>query len=317
MIKFLLSVKQAASEFIADDCMSSGAAIAYYAIFALPPLLVMVFMIASFAGISPDRINRVLKQQLGIPTSTAENADADQSPDEKSSANDDSRLESVADRAKSAQLGGVGTFGQVAGVLMLIFAATGLFSQLQFALNRAWNVEPNPEQTGITRYFIKRLFSLGMIVVMALLLLLSMIFSALITHIMHFVHGASPDLVAQVLGIVLDNLLTFGLGTLLFAAVFKILPDAQMQWRDTWLGAAVTAGLFLLGKALIAWYMQRVNLGASWGDAAGSIIAILAWLYYTSLIVLFGAELTQVWAKRSGRGTQPAKGARAIDSKRD
>jgi membrane protein len=91
--------------------------------------------------------------------------------------------------------------------------------------------------------------------------------------------------------------------------MFNVLPDAKLAWRDMWFGAGVTALLFIAGKSVIAWYLQRAHLGASWGDAAGSIVAVLAWLYYTSLIVLYGAELTQVWSKRYGQGGQPVEGA--------
>ncbi len=294
--------------------MSSGAAIAYYAIFALPPLLVVVFLLAGFAGISPDRINRVVKSQLGIPAGAT---DKDEEGTQEMPPNpSESRLQSVADRAKSKSLGGVGLFGQIVGILVLVFTATGLFAQLQLSLNRAWDVEPDPEQGGIERYFMKRLLSLGMILVMALLLLVSLVVSAVITQIIQVVQGAAPGMLVRVTSVTLDNLLTFFIATLLFAAIFKVLPDAEMAWRDTWLGAAVTAGLFVLGKALIAWYMQRANLGASWGDAAASIIAVLAWLYYTSLIVLLGAELTQVWANSYGQGTRPSSGARAVGAKR-
>jgi membrane protein len=181
---------------------------------------------------------------------------------------------------------------------------------LQHSLNRAWGVEPDPEHGGIKRFFVKRLLSLGMILVMAFLLLVSLAISPAISAIIRIVQGAGPDVLVRVTSVTLDSLLTLFLTTLLFAAIFKTLPDADIEWSDTWLGSAVTAGLFVLGKALIAVYMQQVTLGASWGSAAESIIAVLAWVYYTSLIVLFGAEFTQAWASRNGHGIRPSEGAR-------
>lgn len=314
MYSFLKALKQAAYEFIEDDCMSNGAAVAYYSIFALPPLLVIVFLLANYAGVSPERIDAVVKNQLGMPSAAVENTAAADSAEGDEGA---SGLQAIADRAKPGDASGIGLVGRVLGGGLLIFTATGLFAQLQVALNRAWEVEPDPEQGGVKQFLLKRLLSLGIILVIAFLLLVSMVLSTLIAEIIRVIQGSSPSVFTRVVGVALDNAATFALGTLLFAAIFKILPDAEMQWRDTWLGAAFTAMLFILGKALIAWYLQQARLGASWGDAAGSIIAVLAWFYYTSLIVLFGAELTQVWAKRFGNGIRPENGAvRAVTEKK-
>jgi membrane protein len=277
-----------------DDCMSSGAAIAYYAIFSLPPLLVVVFSLATFAGISQDRINRVVIEQLGVPK-TADSSNSSKADGENASSS--IQLQSVADRAGATKFGGIGNVGQILGILVLIFASTGFFAQLQSALNRAWDVNPASQQNGVTRYLMKRLLSLGMIVIVALLLLGTLVASAILARTIHLARGAAPEEFVRPASFILDQMLTFGLATLMFAMVFKFLPDVSMRWGDVWVGAAFTAALFVVGKALIAAYMQRANLGVSWGDAAGSIIALLAWLYYSSLIVLFGAEVTQVWGK--------------------
>jgi membrane protein len=110
-------------------------------------------------------------------------------------------------------------------------------------------------------------------------------------------------------GIVLNNLAAFLVAMLLFAAMFKVLPDAEMAWRDVWVGAAMTALLFVIGKALIGWYVQHTDLATGWGSAAASMIGVLVWLYYSCLILLFGAELTQVWASKYGQGIEPSPGA--------
>lgn len=313
MRHFLSAIKQATSEFINDDCMSSGAAIAYYAIFALPPLMVVIFGIATRLGVSEEQIERVAMQQLGMPVSSTavmsgETAEDGVPPEEAPEAAPP-QSPTEQDRFSLA--------GKVFGIAILLFTATGLFSQLQLSLNRAWNVEPDPDQGGLKRFVIKRFLSFGMILVIAFLLLISMVFSTLIAEIIRVVQGTTPSAVARVVGFTLDNAAMLVLGTALFAAIYKILPDANIRWRDTIVGALFTALLFVVGKALIAVYLQRTDLSSGWGAATGSLIAVLAWLYYSSLIVLFGAELTQVWARRVGRRIEPADGAvRAVSVKR-
>lgn len=305
-MSFFKVLKQAAAEFIDDDCMTSGAALAYYSIFALPPLLLIVFLLAGYAGVSAGRIEMAVKSQLGVPAIAVEGA-APASSNEGGGSS--SGLQTIADRAKPGNAAGIGVFGRVLGLALLIFTATGLFAQLQLALNRAWEVAPDPEAGGVKQFILKRLLSFGMILVVAFLLLISMVVSTLVAELTLLIQGTSPSMVTRSMAFALDTGATFALGTLLFAAIFKILPDAKTAWRDTWLGAAITALLFIVGKGLIAWYLQQAQLGASWGDAAGSLIAVLAWFYYTSLIVLFGAEFTQVWAKSLGQGIQPETGA--------
>jgi membrane protein len=296
MLNSLRLLKKAASNFVEDDCLSSAAAMAYYAIFSLPPLLVVVFSLATFMGVSQDRINSAALEHLGIP-SAAEPTEGSQAEDGDEESSASIQLGSVAERTNSPQFGGIGPVGRVLGVVVLIFASTGLFAQLQFGLNRAWNVKPPSDQSGIKRYLWKRLLSLGMILIVVLLLFGSLIASAVLSRTIEFVRGAAPEEMIRIASFALDQALTFALATLMFATVFKLLPDVSMRWGDVWSGAMFTAVLFVIGKALIAWYMQRANLGASWGSAAGSIIALLAWLYYTSLIILFGAEVTQVWSR--------------------
>ncbi len=312
MKPFINTLKRAATEFISDDCMSSGAAIAYYAIFALPPLIVVIFGISTRLGVSEEQIERVAMQQLGLPVSTT----AMMSGDTENGAPTEHVEDGVVPQNPS-QRQAFGVAGRVVGIAILLFTATGLFSQLQFSLNRAWKVEPDPAQGGLKRFVVKRFLSFGMILVIAFLLLISMVFSTLIAEIIRVVQGTAPSMVARVVGVALDSAATLLLGTALFAALYKVLPDANIRWRDTLVGALFTALLFVVGKALIAAYLQRADLSSGWGAATGSLIAVLAWLYYSSLIVLFGAEMTQVWAQRVGRKIEPAHGAvRAVSVKR-
>lgn len=323
MMSFYKALKRAVSDFSEDECMSSGAAIAYYAIFSIPPLLVLIFLVAGWLGVSRQKIDEVVKNQLGLPMEAAGAQSGGGSPQPTPSGSQEtgsgsaSELTGVAERTSASQLGGVGTISRIVGALLLVFSATGLFAQLQFALNRAWEVEPDPEQGGIWRFIFKRVLSFGMIVTVAFLLLISLVLTTLVDEITAYLQGSSPGTVALVLGVVLNNLAVFALATLLFAAMYKILPDATMSWKDTWIGAGLTALLFVVGKSLIGWYLQKSDMGASWGSAAASMVGVLVWIYYSSLIVLFGAELTQVWAAEYGSGIEPAPGAvRTVEEKR-
>jgi membrane protein len=228
-------------------------------------------------------------------------------------------LEGVASRAESqsSPLSGLGPVSKVIGILLLVFSATGLFAQFQHALNRAWEVEPDPEQSGIWSFIFKRLLSLGMVAVIAFLLLVSLVLTTALDELVRLVTGGSSGTIATVIGFVLNSVATLAVATLLFAAMFKLLPDARMRWKDTWVGAFLTAVLFVIGKSLLGWYLQSSEIGSTWGSAAASMIAMLVWVYYTTLIVLFGAELAQVWAVRYGAGIEPAKGAvRIVEQKR-
>ena len=312
MGRLFSAIKQAVLDFAGDDCMSSGAAIAYYTMFSLPPLLVIVFLIAGMTGVSDQKIEQIVTDQLGLPAMPASAA-----PQGSEVATGEAMLpKDVAGRASQISVGNLGWASQIAGILVLIFSATGVFAQLQYALNRAWEVEPAPEQGAVRGFLLKRIFSLGMIVVIVFLLMVSMVITTTMEEILRALQGTSPGPIATALGIVLHNLATLLVATLLFAAMFKLLPDAEMSWRDVWVGAGATALLFIIGKTLIGGYLEYYDFSASWGSAAASLVALLVWVYYSSLIVLFGAELTQAWATQFGHGIRPAPGAvRKVEEK--
>jgi len=318
------ALKKAGTDFFEDDCMSAGAALAYYTIFSLPPLLVIVFLVASAFGVSEDTINSVVKRQLGIPVTEAvghspsgESGEENEKNDTQSSRETPSEdQESSSAQASTPGFGNLGLLSRLIGIGILIFSATGVFAQLQFALNRAWEVEPDPEAGGVWNFLFKRFLSLGMVVVIAFLLLVSLVLTTLIDEAVHLIQGGTPDMIMQVVGFVLNDLVTLLLATLLFAAMYKILPDAEMAWKDVWVGAAFTGFLFVVGRSLIGWYLQNSQLGSEWGSAAASMVAVLVWVYYSSLLVLFGAELTQVWANQFGSGIRPSNGAvRKVEEK--
>ena len=292
MRQFMSAIRKAVRDFSDDECMTSGAAIAYYTIFSLPPLLVVVFFVAGQFGVSEQTIDRVIKDQLGMPLT-----------DEQTQ------------YAAEGEIGGgaiverLGPLGKVIGIAILVFSATGVFGQLQFALNRAWEVEADPQRGGVLHFVLKRLLSLGMIIVIAFLLLVSFVLTTMIDELVQSVLGKKPGPAGLVAGEALNSIVTLAVGTLLFAAMFNVLPDARMRWRDTWVGAGLTAFLFVVGKALIGVYLNNADVGSAWGGAAAAMIALLVWVYYSVLIVLFGAELTQAWASRVGSGIEPERGA--------
>jgi membrane protein len=299
MRQFMSAIRKAVKDFSDDECMTSGAAIAYYTIFSLPPLLVVVFFIAGQFGVSEATIDRVIKDQLGMPLT-----------DEQTQ------------QAAEGGIGGgaiverLGPLGKVIGIAILVFSATGVFAQLQFALNRAWEVEADPHRGGVLRFVLKRLLSLGMIIVIAFLLLVSFVLTTMIDELVQSVLGKEPGPAGLIMGEALNGIVTQAVGTLLFAAMFNVLPDARMRWRDTWVGAGITAFLFVVGKAAIGLYLNNADVGSAWGGAAAAMIALLVWVYYSVLIVLFGAELTQAWANRIGSGIEPERGAvRIVEEK--
>lgn len=324
-------VKATASDFTDDECLSSGAALAYYTIFSLPPLLAIVFVIAHWLGVPQEQIDRIVREQLGMPAATAQEgnspegasgevnsgarSEAASAGTEESAANGGQGIGSLADQA---QVPGEGSlFSRIAGIVILIFSATGVLAQLQFSLNRAWEVEPDPEQSGIKNFAMKRVLSFGMIVVVAFLLLVAMVVTTLIDEILSWISSGLPDAFEKVIAYSANAASTVLIATLLFAAMYKILPDAKVQWKDVAVGALVTGVLFVIGKTLISVYLQSSEVASGWGAATGSMVSILVWVYYSSLIVLFGAEFTQIWARSRGRAIEPVNGAvRKVEEKR-
>ena len=295
-------LKRAGADFLDDECMSSGAAIAYYTIFSLPPLLAIVFALTTQFW-SAEQVSSVINSQLGLPVEQSVEAE----DDADTSAGFD--LTSVAERVQSGQTPERPLWSRLLGAVVLIFSASGVLAQLQSALNKAWNVEPDPEQGGIMAFIKKRLISLAFLIVVGLLLLISLVLTTFVDEFTRWLDYGYLDVGILSVVMIVNTLLTLGLATLLFAATFKVLPDANIKWRDVFVGAGVTAFLFVIGKSGIAWYLQFSEAGSSWGSAATSMIGVLIWVYYSSLIILLGAEFTQSWSIEFGDGLKPAPGA--------
>jgi membrane protein len=222
--------------------------------------------------------------------------------------------EQLATMMHAREQGGGDIIATVIGAVMLLVGATGVMLQLQAALNRAWEIKPDPKQGGIKNFILKRLLSVALIMAVAFLLLVSLVLTSFLNAVGGMVTSWLPDAVSQGVPFLADwvpitiklvvSLLTF---TLLFAAMFMWLPDADVRWRDTWIGAFVTAVLFVVGEFLLGLYFSIADQ-ETYG-AAASFALLLLWSYYSAMIFLIGAEFTQVWANHIGEEIKPSKGA--------
>lgn len=280
-------LKKSAKDFSEDECPRMAAALAYYIVFAMPPMLILILMIVG-AFVSREQVQEALSGQFGAMIG----ADGAQ------------MVQTMITQAK--QPGG-GAMGTILGIGALVLGATGAFMQLQSALNRAWEVKPDPNAGGIKNFIFKRLLSLGMVLGIAFILLVSLALSAALSAIGGMIGALIPGGSAIVVGVV-QTLVSLTVVFALFATIFKVLPDAEIAWKDVWVGALVTALLFEIGKWGLGLYLGNSNPGKAYG-AAGSLAVMLVWIYYTSMIVLFGAEFTQTWAKERGEGIMPGEGA--------
>ena len=276
-----------AERFFGDDCPGMAAALAFTTVFSLPALLALLLALVGLVA-DPEDVQKAITTQVA---SLIGPAAADQ-------------VRTIINSAR--KVGGTLTIAAVLGGLMLLFGATAAFAQLQGALNKVWNVKPDPRRGRVGSFLMKRVFSFGVVLVVAFLLVISLAMSALL--------GAASERLTRGLGIppgILqagDFILSFAVVTLLFAAMFKLLPDAEIQWREVWAGAVGTAIFFVLGKLLIGLYLGRGDPGSAFG-AAGSLAVVLIWIYYSAMILLFGAEFTRTWSEKEGKEVQPQEGA--------
>jgi membrane protein len=272
-------VVEAASEWVNDKAPRLGAALAYYAIFSIAPLLVIAIAIAGMVlgeEAAQGQISAQVQNLVGTQGG-----------------------EAVETMVKSANKPGAGTIGSALGIGMLLFGAAALFGQLQDALNTIWEVQPKPGR-GAWGFVRDRFLSLTMVLGVAFLLLVSLIVSSALAA----VGTLLGDWQTGTVGLIVTTSLDVVVVTVLFALIYKYLPDAVIAWRDVWFGAAVTAVMFSLGKFLIGLYLGRAGVGSAYG-AAGSLAVLLVWLYYASQIFLFGAELTKAYANHLGSRITP------------
>jgi len=207
-------------------------------------------------------------------------------------------------------------WSSIFGVAILLFGATGVFTELQQMLNKIWNVKPKPKtRQKIWALITDRVFSFGLILVIGFLLLVSLVLSAGLAKLSSWVTDhLSESLTFIFYG--LDALLSIGIITILFAAIFKFLPDAKVKWSGVWAGAFLTSFLFVIAKVALGFYFGQSNIGSTYG-AAGSVILIILWVSYAGLILLFGAEFTHVYINKDGKKDVPTSIAVATPENSD
>jgi membrane protein len=286
-------LKQTFNEWLQDKAPQLGAALAYYTVFSLAPLILVLLAIVGVifrndpAG-AWDKITQQMSYFL-----------------------DPSAVQVVQSIAQKASQPGKSTIATIIGVALALFGASGVFGQLQDALNTIWGVKAKPGG-GIWRFLRSRFLSFGMVGGICFLLLVSLILESLLKGFSHYVQSVLPGGLAIAMSVYL--IFDFGVVVLLFALIFKLLPDVQIQWRDVWIGAVLTAIFFGIGKWLLGFYLGSGAAGSAYGPAS-SLITLLLWVYYSSQILLFGAEFTQVYADRAGRGVKPDEYAVRVEQK--
>lgn len=274
--------KETAKEWNEEDPFRQSAVIAYYAIFSLPALLIIIVQVAGLVfgkeavqGKVEKQIDSMMGQEAASQVQT---------------------MISNAGQMESS------TIAIIIGVATLLFGATGVFYQMQQSLNKVWEVEPKSD-AGIAKMAMDRATSLGVILAIGFLLLISLVLTTAINVLNDWIQSQLPDFMV-VLVFVVNELLSIGIITLLFALIFKVLPDAKVRWQSVWVGALVTAILFTIGKFALGIYFGQADPASAYG-AAGSVILILLWVNYSALILIFGAEFTQIYARRHGHRIEP------------
>jgi membrane protein len=271
------------TKWLDDDPFQLGAALSYYTLFSLAPLLVISIAVAGFVFEREAAHNQIVQTIQGLIG--RESAEAVQA-----------MIRSAGNKPET------GVVSTIVGGIFLLFGAGGVVGQLQTSLNKIWGVEGYTD-SGIHEFIRKRFISFAMVLGVGFLLLVSLAVSAFITGLARFIGGLFGE--AAVIAHVLDVVVSFGFVTLLFAMIYKFLPDVEIHWKDVWIGAGLTSILFTIGKFLIGFYLGTSGVTSAYG-AAGSLITILLWVYYSALIFFFGAEFTQCYAARYGSGVRPA-----------
>jgi len=271
------------------DPFRQSAVIAYYAIFSIPALLVIVIACAGLA-FGKEAVQGQISSQIG------------------SAMGDDTakQMEEVIANASEKE---TSVLAAIISIITLILGATGVFAQLQVSLNQIWEVKVTAKKMWL-KSIKDRLFSFGLIISIGFLLLISLLLTTLLTAFGDWIKAHLPDIMLYVFFLI-NFLVSFGVITVLFALMFKILPDAIIRWKDVWIGAGVTAILFIIGKFLLGIYFGKAEPGSTYG-AAGSIVLLMLWVSYSCMIVFFGAEFTKQYSVYKGDEIKPKNGAELI-----
>lgn len=284
--QFFSVVKESATGFIEDNAFKLSASLSYYTVFSMGPLLIIII---SLAGIfyGEEAVRGEIYEEIGGMVGSG-------------------AAKQIQDIIGNIQQSDQGVIGAVVGAILLVVGATGVFVEMQSSINYIWSVKAKPKK-GWLRLLTNRLLSFSLIISMGFILLVSLILSAaldvLSDRLMAYFEGMTVFFFNA-----LNMAMVIIVIAALFVVIFKVLPDAHIRWRDAFIGAIFTSVLFLLGKFAISFYLGRSNLGTTYG-AASSIVVILSWVYYSALILYFGAEFTKVYAVKMGGGIRPDKTA--------
>lgn len=286
---FVNLVKETIREWQKDQAARLAAALAYYATFSLAPLLVLVLAIAGLVGGRDAAQGLVMAQVQDLVGEEGK--------------------EFVQSMIENAATTRTGVTASILGSVTLLVGALGAFNELQNALDRIWDVEPKPItrwSLRVQRFIFKRLLSFSMMLGIGFLLLISLVISAALAALSEYLGRITTF--SEVMLQILNLIISLGLITFLFAMIFKFIPDVEIRWRNVWLGAAITAILFTIGKTVIGIYLGQAEVGSTFG-AAGSLAVLMIWIYYSSQILFLGAEFTNVFTKRSGVRPPPDENA--------
>jgi membrane protein len=283
------TLKKTFTEWQEDDAQTWAASVAFYTVLSLAPLLILAISVAGFI-FGEQAVQGQLVSQIETVTGGA-GAEV---------------IETII--ANASGPGGGGVIATILSIVLLFLGASKVFGELQKAMNRIWDVRSDPDEgwKGVVR---KRLIGFAMVLGIGLLLLVAVIVSAMLSGIEQFA-GDVPG--GPVIWTTLNFVVSLAIIGLLFATLFRYVPDVDIQWSDVWFGAAITAALFALGKLALGVYLSHGSVGSAYG-AAGSLVVFLVWIYYSTQIFFFGAEYTQVHAHSSGRRIEPDKHAVHID----
>ncbi len=287
-------IQETAKEWSEDNVPLLAAALAYYTVFSLAPLLLIAIAIAGFFFGEEAARGEIIGQIQGL--FGREGAQA---------------IQAMIQNANRPGSGG--TIATIIGVVVLLFGASGVFGQLQVALNTIWEVKPKPGNS-IKSFLQSRFLSFAMVLVIGFLLLVSLVLSAVLAAVSYYFGNLVPGFV--IVGHIINFIISFGVVTVLIAAIYKFLPDVDIPWKNLWVGAGVTALLFNLGKFLLGLYLGNSSVGSAYG-AAGSLVVVLIWVFYSAQILLFGAEFTQVYSKYRGLPIEPSKHAVRVPKQPD
>jgi len=266
----------------ADNAARLGASIAYYTLFSLAPVLLVAIGIAGMVFRPEDVQGRVAAQLAALLGTEGARA-----------------VQAMLEGARNRE---AGVFATIVGGVTFLLASTGAFMELQNAFNQIWRVKPK-DGAGIRDFIMQRLVSFGLVVAIGFLLLVALVVSAALSALAEWINSRAPGL--PFVWRAFDVVLSLSVITVLFAILYRVLPDVKLRWGDVWAGAAATALLFTIGKFLIGLYLGRSSTTSSYG-AAGSVVIVLLWVYYTSQVVLLGAEFTRVYTRRERSKPQPA-----------